>query len=188
MARKDITAGVKSAKVVAARFIESKSGKPAIEICFSFVEKSTETEEKLFWQGWLSEAAIDHTMKTLVEVLEYNGSLEVDDEGVLTDKKAFTDKEVSITVELEARRDEEGQEKLDEEGNTIVDPRIKWVNKAGGSAYSGMDVKKVQSSLKAIGFKAAFQSAKKKAGTPAAAPKNENEKQPSMDENDEVPW
>ena len=187
MGMKNITAGTREAKVIAGRFIESKSGKSALELCFEFKEPSTQTEERLYYQAWLTDAAMPHSMKMLVEVLGYQYSEEVDADGLITKPDTFTDKPVSIVIEMQNRKEEDGvTDKLDDNGNVIQDPRIKYVNKLGGSSYVGMDALKVKSMLKATGFKASFLAATKSAGTPA---KKESSKNPPADNGSEdVPW
>lgn len=191
MALKDITAGTKQpAKIRAGRFIEAKSGKIALEISFDFKEPSTDLPETLSYQYWLSEAALENSMKSLVETLGYNGSWDVDADGILTDPKVFDySREVALVVELEEQKDAEGNIKYDKEGVIRTFPRIKYVNKIGGSLYAGLTVGKVKSSLAAIGFKGAFLSAKQSAGIPNAAEAVvKKDPQPTFDTEEEIPF
>ncbi|AFC22529.1 hypothetical protein phi1422_0009 [Bdellovibrio phage phi1422] len=193
MGIKDITPGRRNAKLKGARFIESGKGKPGLECSFEFTEPTTDMPETLTWVGWLSDAAIENTMKTVVGVLEYNGSEKVNDQGELTDRAAFNyEKEIQITIEMEERKDAEGNLKLDKNSNPIIDPRIKWVNNIGGSAYTGLTVDKVSSSLKAVGFRAAFLAAQKEHGKPAEKKEQKQKTQetepPEETTNDELPF
>lgn len=151
MGYKDIVAGDKIAKPLALRFVKSpKTGTPGIEVSFEFEEPSVGSIERLNWVGWLTKAAIGHTMKTLVEVLEYNGSKTTDANGVLTDPKVINfNKEVKLVIELEANPEDQK-----------MHPKIKWVNNLGGSAYVGLTPESVKSDLASLGFDAAFQEAK----------------------------
>lgn len=161
MGYKDVTAGTKTARAKAARFIKAKTGSLGIEIVFEFKEPSTEGMETLNWVGWLSEKAISNTMDTLVNVLGFNGDDSVDANGVLSNPNALDwRKELSIVVELE-------------EYNGKSYPKIKWVNNMGGSAYANIAPETIKGAIVASGFKAAFLAAKqqsKPAAPTASAP------------------
>lgn len=190
----DIKAGDKIGKVVAARFIESKAGKLGMEIQFRFEEG--QSFETLNWVGWLTESAMKYTMDTLVNVLGYNGSKEVDNNGVLTDKNAFEDKEVKLVVEIDPRLNAEGVHQIDRNGEPIYDPRIKWVNSLGGSGFAGVQVQTLKSKLSEIQFDGAFQSLRKASGKPTVAAKKNlpnhavgaQDKEPSFDSKEELPF
>lgn len=158
MGLRDITSGEKLANVKGARFIESKGGTPAIEVAFEFTEPSSGTVEHMTWAGWLTENALKNTMKTLVDVLGYNGSDAVDENGMLTDPNVFDfSKQVKLVIELEEQKNDDGTVKTNAEtGEIVVYPKIKWVNSLGGSGYTGMTVEKVKSAVASTGFKAAF--------------------------------
>lgn len=161
MGWKDITVGEKTAKVVGARWIKSNTGKMGLEVAFDFEEPTTNGRERLNWVGWLSKDAIGNTMDTLVNVLGYNGSEDADENGVLTDKKAFnTEQEVKLVVEMELNPN-----------NNKEYPRIKWVNSMSGSGFAGVSVNVVKSELQVLGFKAAFLAAKQGGKGSASASK-----------------
>lgn len=184
MGYKDISAGDKTAQATGARFIQSKNGTTGLEVAFKFTETvdGKPSDQRLSWVGWLSSGAIENTMKTLVEVLEFNGNDEVHSTsdvearpalaGVLKDPKALNfGADVVIVIEFE---EYEGKSR----------PKIKWVNKAGGSAFAGLTPETVKAELGAIGFKAQYLAAKKGAGQPTAKPEPEPEKTPE----DDLPW
>jgi hypothetical protein len=155
-----ITAGDKIGKPLAARFIKSSKGTPGIEVSFAF-EESDGSPQRLNRQFWLSEAAINYSMDTLVNVLGYSGSEATDANGVMTDPKAMNfGKEVKLVVELEAYQGEDG--------TTRESAKIKWVNSIGGSNYTGLTAETVKNDLGAVNFRAAFLAAKQ--GKPAAEP------------------
>ena len=158
MGLKDITSGDKLANIKGGRFIESKGGTPAIEVAFEFTEASSGTLEHMTWAGWLTENALKNTMKTLVDVLGYNGSDAVDENGVFTDPNVFDfNRQVKLVIELEEQKDDDGNPKVNATtGEIVMYPKIKWVNSLGGSGYSGMTVEKVKSAIASTGFKAAF--------------------------------
>ena len=155
MGWQDINPGTKSAKVMIARFIKAKTGTMGLEVAFEFQEG--ENTERLNWVGWLSAGALENTMKTLVDVLGFNGNDAADASGVLTDPKALAyGSNVSLVVEMEPNQD-----------HTKEYPRIKWVNKLGGSAFEGCAPELIKADLNAIGFRAAFLAAKQ--GQPSTA-------------------
>lgn len=185
MGYKDITAGNKTGRAKAARFIKSKGGTLGFEVSFEFKEGNS--QERLSWVGWLTEKSLENTMETLVDVLGYNGSEVANAEGLLTDPKVLDyARDVQLVIEMEARKDESGNPKLDDAGQAILDPRIKWVNKVGGSAYVGLAPETAKNELLQIGFKAAFLKAKQSSAPPPnripnmapGAPKLPDEKLP----------
>jgi hypothetical protein len=150
--------GTHVAKVKAARFIKSKTGTLGFEVAFIIGAE----QERMTWVGWLSPKAIDNTMRTLVDVLGFNGNDAVDANGVLTDPKALDyTREVALVIENESYTNPET-------GNTSVSPRIKWVNTLGGGQYAGVAPESVKNDLGACGFKAAFLAARQNAGKPRA--------------------
>lgn len=155
MSYKEITSGNKTAKALAARFIEAGEKKSlAIEVSFEFEEPSTGTKERLAWQGWLTPNAIENTLRTLTEVLEFNGNETHDANGVLTDPNVlnFT-KEVQLVVGRETNPN-----------NDKEYPKVKFVNNfSGSSKFQGATPDVLKNKLGAIGFKAAYLAAKQKA-------------------------
>ena len=149
-----IAEGNKIATIVAARFIKSKTGTMGMEIMFEFTEGTGEssTRERLNYVAWLSPKAIEHSMDMLVAVLKYNGSKEINKDGVLSDPNALTKDQVQLVVEM--------QEYTNDEGVTRIHPKIKWVNCIGKSAYESMDNNSIQAGLISCSFEAAFLAAK----------------------------
>ena len=152
MGIKEITPGDKLAKAVGSRFIKSKSGTSGIEVAFEFWQN--DAKETLNWVAWLSEKALKNSLEILDDVLGCSGNDLTDSNGVFVDPK-FLDygREVKLVVELESY--------INENGEARAYPKIKWVNKAGGSQYSGVSPEIVKAELAAVGFKAAFLAAKK---------------------------
>ena len=156
MGYQDITVGDKVGKPVNARFIKSKNGTIGLEVAFDFVEPTTDQIERQNWIGWLSAKAIENTMDTLVNVLGFNGNDLCDEEGVLLDKGALAyGKEVRLVIEIE-------------QYNQKTYPKIKWVNRLGGSAFDGVAPEVVKLDLQAVGFKGAFLAAKQMSDTTTA--------------------
>lgn len=182
MSYKDITAGDKTGKATAARFIKSgKKGTPGIEIKFEFEERATGTMESLNWVAWLSDKAKENSFDTLAVVLGCNGNEDVNGDGVFTDPN-FLDfnREVKLVVELEAGQNEDGSPKTNEAGDVVYYPNIKWVNAIGGSAYARCTPEIVKKELAATGFRSGFLRAAKEAGTSIPAMKN-SKPAPSLD-------
>ncbi len=151
MSYRDIQAGEKVGVAVGARFIESKKGTLGLEVEFEFEEPSSGGRERLSRAFWLSQDAVENSMDTLVNVLEFNGDDSVDANSVLTNPTALNyNKKVKLVVELE-------------EYNGKSYPKIKWVNNLGGSAFVGIEPKVIQSKLASVNFKAKFLAAKQKA-------------------------
>src|ERR1700679_1998603 len=145
MGFKDVTEGDKIAKPIAIRYLPQeenpKNKSDAFEVCFEFEEPSTGNPERLFWQGWVSDAAIERTMDTLVNVLGFN--MELAKSKGIEEKGVITDKDVKLVVEIE---EYEGKSR----------PKIKWVNRIGGSAYVGGSVELVKTKLASPKMAAAF--------------------------------
>ena len=168
MGWKDITAGDKTARAFKMRFIKSNTGTAGLEVAFRFKQLlagGAQSDEQLTWVGWISDAARDRTMKTLVDVLGYNGSMDTNEDGVFTDPKVLDwDRDITLVIEMEAY-----------EGKQY--PKIKWVNKAGGSAFAGCAPEVVKNELNSSAFRAAFLAAQQslKGGSKSSAPKTVNE-------------
>lgn len=147
MSFKDVTAGDKVGQATHARFVEAKTGAIGLEIAFKF--KQGEAEERLTWVAWLTPAAIQFSMETLKNVLGFNGNDSADANGALTDPAALAyGQDVRLVVELEPYTDKNGQAK--------TSPKIKFVNKLGGSNFAGVAPETIKSKLASIGLKAAF--------------------------------
>lgn len=151
MGFKDIVDGEKIAKPIGIRLIENKEGdKDAFEICFEFEEPSTGNPERLYAQLWLSDAAIDRTMDVMVNVLGYNQDIAA--------SKGLEDRGV-INFENEVKLVVEGEEY---EGK--VRPKIKWINRIGGSGFVGATAEIAKTKLNNPRIKAAFDAAKQQDG------------------------
>ncbi len=165
MGYKDITPGDRIGRAIAARLIKSpEKGTPGIEVAFEFEEPSTGNMERLNWIGWLSAAAIEYTMETLVSVLETNGKEDVDANGVFTDPGFInTKKEVTLVIDLEEYADKKT-------GEIKASPKIKFVNNIGGSKFANLTPEIVKTELAATGFRAAFLAAKQASNQSAPPP------------------
>jgi hypothetical protein len=196
MGYKDITAGAKVARAKHARFVRPKNTL-GIEIEFEFKQEARPAAgtdpgypggvELRTWVGWFPHDNKEHckkVMKTLHDVLGFNGNDTADADGVLTDPQAFDwSREVQIVIELEPY-----------EGKTY--PKIAWVNKLGGSQFAACEPATLKNDLGALGFKAMFLEARQSAGQkPGAAKQQAPATQPAQPANpssptdpDGLPW
>ena len=134
-----------------ARLIKSKNGTYGIEIVLS----PTEHDDKLQWVGWLSEKAKVITFRTLSEVLESDGSDDVDADGFFTSAKFLNyEKKYVAVVEMEEVLNSEGSPVLYSTGEIKMRPKVKWINNLGGSNYEGVKVTEAKSVLGKLNFKA----------------------------------
>ena len=180
MALKDIKEGSYIAKVNKARLVVSKEGTPAMEVMFTFTNPETKLPENIAKPFWLSDKAIDGSMETLVKVLAYNGSEEVDENGILTDPKAFTSSEVQIVIQM--REISEKAEDGTYVGTGKFAPEVRFVNLLGN--MQAVDKKAVAQVLQKVNFRAKYLAAKKEAGLPV---EDEAPSTPSIDPSD-VPF
>lgn len=166
MAFKDITEGEKTGVALAARFIKSEGGKQSLglEVSFSFEEPNTGTQETLARVFWLTKDSIKKSMETLVEVLNYNGSEETDQDGNIIDKNAISKNPVKLVVEMDTN---------EENGKSY--PKIKWVNNLGGSGFAGATKETIKSDLESVGFKGAYLAARKGNPTPQTNQVNDSQ-------------
>lgn len=114
-----IKEGRYAARVVSYGIPEVDQGKtPAVVLTFAFQEDGEHRE--LTWYGYLSEKAIDRTMKSLI-IAGFNGDYLRN----LCEPNAFEEKEVSIVVEHETY-----------EGKTRA--KIKWINEPGAGQFKSL--------------------------------------------------
>jgi len=122
-------------------FSESKEkGTPCIVIpCIVNDPNSSQHGAMISYTGWLSDGAIDRTIKDLVEVLGFDGDLQSLESGDQT----FAGKECVIVTESETY---EGKERI----------KAKWINAVGrqGGGAPAMEKAKVSSLLAKIGGRA----------------------------------
>jgi len=146
-----IPEGDYTGKAIGIRFIKPKD-KIAVEV--SFLLKDNEGKEiKKTWQGYCTEAAQKHTLRQLVNHLDYDGDIEVEDVpdghpkfGWLKNQNCINrNKEVSLQI----------KHNPSEDGTKMYD-NIAWINALGGGQFAGASVQVVQSDLTALGWKASF--------------------------------
>ncbi len=165
-----ITEGKKTAKATGIRFIKAGEKETlAMEVAFTFVDPSDNLPHTFPWQGWLTEKAMDNTMRTLVEVLEYNGDDKIVSvppgdrrEGMIANQDCINrKKDVELVIEPEQYEDKNGVMR--------TRMRIKWVNNVGGGQFAGVSAEEIPSRLGQLGFKASFLAAKQNVGRPREA-------------------
>lgn len=144
-----VSPGKYNAKATAIRFVKPKDN-IGIEVKFQF--STQEGLASMNWVGWITEKAMPNTLRTLVNVLEYNGDEETvsvpeNDPrfGLLKNQDCINrNKEVQLAIDHEPNQ----------EGKMFA--RIKWVNELGGGQFAGASPEIVKNDLNAVGFKAAF--------------------------------
>lgn len=149
MGYKDIVAGVKKgAKITGARYIKASTGTLGVEIAFQFLENNE--LESLRWVGWCSQKAMPRTMKTLVDVMDFNGDDRMGPDSSMVAGAVNTQKEYELVTDWEEYEDAETGEKKKR-------LRVQWVNlPGGGSAFASLTPQESQGAFAASGFKAAF--------------------------------
>ena len=159
MSTQDIKPGTKTAKAVAAQIIKSASGSYRVEVRFGFQEDNEAAFIK--WRGFLTPKTLERTMQTLTQTLGFNGDQTVDDEGYLTHPRALDyDRPVSLVVEMETFTGKDGVER------TL--PAVKWVNPISKKPFETVSPEIIQNDLNALGFQAAYLSAKGSAAVNSA--------------------
>ena len=107
-----------------------EKGTPFIRVPIQVTGDGPEKGAGAVWQGWLSNAAFENTIKRLVEVFGFNGDLA----SLATGKQTLTGKPCSITTEFETY---EGKKRC----------KIKWLNAPGGGAAKPMEQRKLDALL-----------------------------------------
>lgn len=100
---------------------------PFVRIPVQVTEEGTEKDSVGVWQGWLSNAAFDRTIKSLVEAFGFNGDLA----GLATGRQSFTGKPCNVTVKPE-----------EYDGKTYF--KVKWLNAPGGGASAPKPIERTK--------------------------------------------
>lgn len=132
--------------------------------------KDDQLNRTITWQGWLSEAAFDRTIKSLCEAFDdWDGDLE----SLQSGGYSFAGKECQIVAESETYN-----------GETRV--KAKWLNPVGGGGKP-MDAEKVSSLIGRLGrkAKAIAKTVRDEAGT--SAPRKSSGPLPPP-EDDDIPF
>ncbi len=92
-------------------------GTPFVRVPVKVTEEGAESGSIGVWQGWLSNAAFENTVKRLAEVFGFNGDLAA----LATGKQTFTGRPCNVNTGAE-------------EYNGKTRFKIKWLNAPGGGA------------------------------------------------------
>lgn len=154
MGFKDITEGKRTAVPIMARFIEPEGKTPSIEIIFEFEEPSTGKAERIPWNAYFSADATERSMKTLKDVLSFNGNFDVvapdgiKVQGTLSDPDVIAfGREVEIDIQLE-------------EYNGRTRAKVAWVNAIGGNKQVGCAPEQAAGIVERLGLREAFEQLK----------------------------
>ena len=189
-----LEAGKYTAKAKGIRFVQNKlKTKTAIEVAFTVNRGETQPPALINWVGWITPDLekgtnpLERTMKTLVEILDYNGDDTVEmvapdhpRSGMLKNQDAINrQKEVELVIDMEFYTTN------DESGNPVErsKPRIKWVNNLGGGQFAGATAATLKNDLASAGFKAAFLQAKGSKGAPPVAQQRPPQSMPMQQQN-----
>jgi hypothetical protein len=128
------------AKVVNYGIGETKAGNPQACITFSFIEG--ETNREMTWYGFFTERTIERTIDSLL-ICGMKGN----DPRVLVagPKSNALDMETEVSIVVENDKDDKGNVILNDKGQPT--PKIRWVNRAAGTAFKRMDEKSVFAKL-----------------------------------------
>jgi hypothetical protein len=124
-------------------------GTPQVGIEFEFYPTETGEPERIWWVGYLTEKAIENTIKTLA-ICGHNG-----DESFPAG--CFSTEQVEIVIEMETY-----------EGKTT--PRVRWVNQLGASKFSNIQPDEAKKIATSVNLKAQVMAAKQKLGITTTAP------------------
>lgn len=102
-------------------------GTPHVRIPVEVTEDGTEKGASGVWLGWLTNAAFDRTIKTLVEAFGFNGDLA----GLATGRQNFTGKPCNVTTKAE-------------EYNGKTYHKIAWLNAPGGGASAPKPIERTK--------------------------------------------
>jgi hypothetical protein len=168
MGYKDIKPGKYIAKPIAGKIGNSaEKGTPGFAVKFEF-DRGDGNKEQLAWTGWLTmtegkdgKTPMERTMETLAlcGYDETKGNLP---DGSVPQDYFDSKAEVEIVVEIEKYTAKDGTEK--------EAPRIKWVNKPGGSGFGLSDTQSVSNTLAGIDIKKEMMVARQKLGLKTTAP------------------
>lgn len=180
-----IAEGTYRAKPLGGAFDKNKkTGSLGVGVQFEFTDQALKGQ-KIWWVGYLTEKAIEFTMKTLA-TLDLSNAPKTDDDGRFDASQfGYPNKEYELVVTVE-----------EYEGKTRN--RVKFVNEIGGGMkFGNLDPKSLAFELTSVNFAAEIMAAKMKLGTkPTAQPKQvknfapqaTQQTPPGFDKNEEIPF
>lgn len=180
-----IEAGNYQAKIVDYGIGATKSGDPQVMVLFEFSDAEGQRHE-LTWFGTLKEGkGQEITLKALLTCGMVGNEVENLAEGVLSNV-LDVDTPVQIVVEREAGRDQSGSP------TAQTYPRIKWINRLGGTAFANKLTKHdAKFKMSALNLKAAVMDMRQKTGVKdaprVAQPAQTHKSNPDfMDANEDI--
>ncbi len=162
MAFKDIVPGTYEGKVISGKFGQSGEKKtPGVGVEIEFMCNGV--PERLWWTGWLSAAAQEKTVEQLIFLGYDTDSGNEPDGTILVGKHIDPTVEFKIVVEME---------EYEKDGQTKTAPKIKWINRPGGSQLATMEVKEVSAMMAAVDIKKLGAAARASLGMKKTTPKS----------------
>jgi hypothetical protein len=117
-------------------FAETKSGNPQVVVRFKLLDADVAGSE-INWYGHFTEKTEDRTLESL-QAAGWKG----------TDLSALSledlNAEVSLVIEPKPRVDADLQPVLGEDGQAVVQPEVRWVNRAGLAVQQQLAPDKMQ--------------------------------------------
>jgi len=148
------------AKAVGGKYgLSNEKKTPGVALTLEF--KVGDKVERLVWKGWFSEKTTERTIETLA-IMGFDEFKSVQTDGSFGPEN-FDNSEVDITVEHESFVGSDGQPK--------VAPKIKWINKPGGTGFGFAENVEVKTVLAGIDLKKELMVARQKLGIKKSASK-----------------
>jgi len=148
------------AKAVGGKYgLSNEKKTPGVAVTLEF--KVSDKVERLFWKGWFSEKTTERTIEALA-LMGFDEFKSVGPDGSFG-ASHFDGSEVDIIVENESFVGSDGQ--------TKVTPKIKWINKPGGTSFGFAENVEVKTVLAGIDLKKELMVARQKLGIRKSASK-----------------
>lgn len=147
-----IAEGKYLAKAIGGKYgVSSEKKTPGVAVTVEFTYENK--PHQLTWRGWFSEKTSERTIEALA-IMGFDESKAVGQEGF--GREHFDGSEFEIVVEHESFVGQDGTQK--------VSPKVKWVNRVGGSSFGFADNVEVKSVLAGIDLKKEMLVARQKLG------------------------
>ena len=158
MAFKDIKPGTYRAKAIGGGFFKSdNAGTPGVKLTMSFNHEGS--EETITWTGWLRGKTEESTEKVMTRTTDslnlvgWNGQHNPDG---LIPAENFDGSEVEIVIEEESYMGSDGTPK--------VSKKASWINKIGGSSFTGSAPSEISSMMAGLDLKKQMMASKARLG------------------------
>lgn len=156
---KELQANQYQAKIIDYGIGEAKTGTPQVMVLLEILDIDNDRHEAT-WYGFLTENAMPHTLKTLLQLGFRGNDIETLAEGVLGNT-LNVDNPVLATIEREAKQGDP----------TKTFAKVKWLNPMGGSAFRAkLSRQEAKQKLGALNVKGALLALRQETGIKDAPP------------------